>query len=76
MGLGIIIPLVLVAIAVPVAFTWAKKTLKDGQARTADEVIVAPSARLTSNALRDLPRPPGVWSTRSPTTSSANSATS
>jgi hypothetical protein len=57
MGPGIIIPLVIVAIAIPVAFTWAKKTLKDG-ARPAEEPVVAPSARLTSNALRDLSSPP------------------
>lgn len=58
MGPGIIIPLVLVAIIVPVAFTWAKKNLKDGGARSSDEVVVTPSARLTSNALRELPIPP------------------
>lgn len=58
MGAGIIIPLVLVAIIVPVAFTWAKTNLKDGGAASADEPVVTPSARLTSNALRELPTPP------------------
>jgi hypothetical protein len=56
MGPGIIIPLVIVAIVVPVAFTWAKKTFKDsGATATAD--AVAPAVRLTSNALRELPTP-------------------
>lgn len=58
MGPGIIIPLVIVGVAVPVAFAWAKKTLKDGAGSPTDEPVVAPSARLTSNALRDLPSPP------------------
>ena len=58
MGPGIIIPLVVIAIVVPIAFMWAKNSLKDGTARTGDDVIVAPSARLTSNALRELPAPP------------------
>jgi len=56
MGPGIIIPLVIVAIVVPVAFTWAKKTFKDGGA-TDDADAVAPAVRLTSNALRELPTP-------------------
>jgi hypothetical protein len=56
MGPGIIIPLVIVAIVVPIAFTWAKKTFKDGGASD-DSDPVAPGIRLTSNALRDLPTP-------------------
>lgn len=56
MGPGIIIPLVIVAIVVPVAFTWAKKTLKDGAASDETETV-APSIRLTSQALRELPTP-------------------
>ena len=56
MGPGIIIPLVIIAIVVPLAFKWAKNTFKD--APTADDTAaVASGARLTSNALRDLPTP-------------------
>ena len=57
MGLGIIIPLVLVVIVVPVAFTLAKRYLKDGASSHVDEPVIAPSTRLTSNALRELPTP-------------------
>jgi hypothetical protein len=56
MGPSIIIPLVAVAIIIPVAFTWAKKTFKDG-VPTDDADATVPGARLTSNALRDLPQP-------------------
>lgn len=59
MGPGIIIPLVVVAVVVPTAFVAAKKYLKEGVATGADEPVVAPSARLTSNALRELPTP--MW---------------
>lgn len=58
MGLNIIIPLVLLAIAVPLALTWAKKSLKDAPSRLDDAPVTAPSARLTSSALRELPFPP------------------
>lgn len=57
MGPGIIIPVVLVVIVVPVAFTLAKRYLKEGVADRIDEPVIAPSTRLTSNALRDLPTP-------------------
>lgn len=57
MGAGIIIPIVLVAIIVPIAGVMAKKYLKDGTADHDDAPVVAPSARLTSNALRELPSP-------------------
>ena len=57
MGPGIIIPVLLVVVVVPLAFVWAKRYLKDGAGGLADEPIVAPSARLTSNALRELPSP-------------------
>lgn len=57
MGPGIIIPLVLVVIVVPTVGLLAKRYLKDGVANRADEPVVAPSARLTSNALRELPAP-------------------
>lgn len=57
MGPGIIIPVVLISVVAPIAFTLAKRYLKDGAAGSVDEPIVAPSARLTSNALRELPTP-------------------
>lgn len=57
MGPGIIIPVVLVVIVVPVAAVLAKRYLKDGVANQTDEPVVTPSARLTSNALRELPTP-------------------
>jgi len=55
MGLGIIVPIVLVVIIVPVVFAWAR-TLRDGP--TDLELAPPPSARLTSNALRQLGSPP------------------
>jgi hypothetical protein len=57
MGPGIIIPVILIAVVVPIGFTLAKRYLKDGAAHLADDPVVAPSARLTSNALRELPTP-------------------
>lgn len=58
MGPGIIIPVVLLVIIVPVVGVLAKRYLKDGVANQRDEPVVAPSARLTSTALRELPTPP------------------
>ena len=60
MGPGIIIPLVVLAVAVPVTLTWAKKRFRDGSREGADlgAAPAAPAARLTSNALRELPSPP------------------
>ncbi len=59
MGLDIIVPVVLIVIIVPTAVIWAKKTFKDGAVgRDADEAVIAPSDRLTSNALRELQSPP------------------
>lgn len=57
MGPGIVIPLVVVMIAVPVALVMARKHFKEG-ARVSVEDVVTPSARLTSNALRELASPP------------------
>jgi hypothetical protein len=56
MGLGIVIPLLILMIVVPLALSWARKTFKSGEPATVD--APAPSARLTSNALRALPAPP------------------
>ena len=56
MGPGIVIPVLLIAIVVPLGFAWAKK-LKDPPS-SLDEAPAAPAARLTSNALRELPAPP------------------
>lgn len=57
MGLDIIIPLVVLAVLVPAALAWAKKTFKDNVGRDHD-AFVPPSDRLTSNALRELESPP------------------
>jgi len=57
MGPGIIIPVVLVAIVVPLGFVWARRTFKEPEG--GDDVQIAPpSTRLTSNALRKLGAPP------------------
>lgn len=60
MGPDIIIPVVVLAILVPVGIVWAKKSFKDGAQRGIDDDagFVAPSDRLTSNALRELESPP------------------
>jgi hypothetical protein len=55
MGPSIIIPVILLAVVLPLGLVWAKN-LKDNQGD--DEPIAAPSARLTSGALRELPTPP------------------
>ncbi len=58
MGPGIIIPVVALAVIIPVGFTWARR-LRDGAATSADDVgASAAGARLTSSALRELPAPP------------------
>lgn len=57
MGPGIIIPVLLVAVIVPLAFVWARRRFKEPGA-IADELPTAPAARLTSNALRALESPP------------------
>jgi hypothetical protein len=57
MGPGIIIPVLLVAIVVPVAFVWARRRFKE-QTNIGGELPTAPAVRLTSNALRGLESPP------------------
>jgi hypothetical protein len=57
MGPGIIIPVLIVAIVVPVAFVWARRRFKEPGAADG-ELSSAPAARLTSNALRTLESPP------------------
>ncbi|MEO6571287.1 MAG: hypothetical protein ABIO83_07030 [Ilumatobacteraceae bacterium] len=57
MGPSIILPVLLLAVLVPVVATWAKRTLK-GDPGTGDDTATAPSARLTSTGLRGLPTPP------------------
>ena len=57
MGPGIVIPLLLIAIVVPLGFAWAKK-LKEPPDTMNDGPTAAPAARLTSNALRQLASPP------------------
>lgn len=58
MGLNIIIPVLLILVLAPVAFTWAKKNFKDNAGLLDHDTFVAPSDRLTSNALRELENPP------------------
>ena len=57
MGPGILIPVLLVAVVVPIGVTWAHRRFKSPGERE-DEPASAPAARLTSNALRALPAPP------------------
>jgi hypothetical protein len=57
MGPGIVIPVLLVAVVVPVVFVWARRRFKE-LGPVADELPAAPAARLTSNALRALDSPP------------------
>lgn len=59
MGPGIIIPLVVLVVVVPLAFTAAKRYFKDGGRDRPDEPPVPPSDLLTSKALRELPSP--MW---------------
>ena len=58
MGLGIIIPVVVIAIGVPLALAWANKTFKARPSTPESDVVIAPAVRLTSNALRTLATPP------------------
>jgi hypothetical protein len=58
MGLDIIIPVVVIAVVLPGAILWAKKTFRDNIGRDRDDAFVPPSDRLTSNALRELDSPP------------------
>jgi hypothetical protein len=57
MGPGILIPVLVIAIVVPVGVTWAHRRFKSPEAAD-DEPATAPGARLTSNALRTLATPP------------------
>src|SRR5262249_59930947 len=57
MGPGIIIPVLLVAVVVPVVLVWAHRRFKE-PASVAGDRASAPAARLTSNALRALESPP------------------
>ncbi len=58
MGLDIILPVVVVVALAPVGFIWAKRNFKDNVGADGADAFVAPSDRLTSNALRDLESPP------------------
>lgn len=57
MGPGIVVPIVLIAIVVPLGFSWARKRFKVPDAGSGDDTI-PPASRLTSNALRTLESPP------------------
>jgi hypothetical protein len=56
MGPGILIPVLLLAVIVPVGAMWAHRRFRSPGDR-ADEPVTAPAARLTSNALRALASP-------------------
>ncbi|MEZ5295791.1 MAG: hypothetical protein R2697_05825 [Ilumatobacteraceae bacterium] len=49
MGPGIIIPVVILAVVVPLGLTWAKKAFKDAPDR--DTELASPTGRLTGGAL-------------------------
>lgn len=57
MGPGIVIPVVLVVVAVPLGLAWARQRFKRGVSAD-DETASSPAVRLTSTALRALPTPP------------------
>jgi hypothetical protein len=57
MELGILV-LVLLAVAVPAVYLWARRTFKEGPQRGVDADVQVSGRRLTSAALRDLPSPP------------------
>lgn len=57
MGPGIIIPVILLAVVVPVGLAWAKKSFREDPDGNGD-LVSTPSARLTSTALRELRTPP------------------
>jgi hypothetical protein len=57
MGPGIVIPVVLIGVVVPVVFAWAKK-LKEPPTSLDEELSTAPAVRLTSKALHELTNPP------------------
>lgn len=58
MNLGIIIPVVVLAIAVPAVAIWARQRLAETSNDALDTPSTGPSVRLTSGSLRDLPTPP------------------
>lgn len=58
MGADIYIPVLVLAVLVPVVSYWAKRKFKDAADIDAADVIVPPGDRLTSNALRTLDSPP------------------
>lgn len=58
MGPGIVVPLVALVIIVPVVLLWARRRLQSSVGQADEDVVAAPSMRITSNALRTLPAPP------------------
>ena len=57
MGPGIVIPVLIVTVAVPVVLLWARRRFKEGDDADGDQQLAA-AGRLTSKALRSLPSPP------------------
>jgi hypothetical protein len=58
MGPDIIIPVVVLAISIPLALRWARMRFRDNVGADDHDTFVAPSDRLTSNSLRELDSPP------------------
>jgi hypothetical protein len=58
MGPGIVIPVLIVTVAVPVVLLWARQRFKGDGSDVEVEDATAPGGRLTGNALRSLPSPP------------------
>ncbi len=58
MGPDILVPVVVLAVAVPAVSIWAKRRFDNVAGPDDDELPIAPSDRFTSNALRELETPP------------------
>lgn len=57
MGPGIVIPVVVLVVAVPIGLLWARRRFTAAHS-TGGDVVAASGTRITSNALRGLPSPP------------------
>jgi len=58
MGPDILIPVVVLAVAVPAVAIWAKHRFKHQAGDHDDDLPIAPAERFTSNALREMQSPP------------------
>lgn len=57
MGPGIVIPVIIIVVAAPLGFVWARKRFKESTEEL-DHEPISPGGRLTSSALRELSSPP------------------